>query len=111
MSLLYGLLGGIDLGVGLLFGLSPDERSQRIMLSAAGEASRGHEAWLISGGVVLWGAFPVAYSILIHAFSVPVLLMVVGLLVRGVAIALRHRVWWMLGSVAGPYLRRSRKAQ
>jgi cytochrome d ubiquinol oxidase subunit II len=89
--LLYGLLDGVHLGVGILFGLSPDERSRRVMLSAVAPVSRGQETWLISAGVVLWGAFPVVYSTLISAFYVPSLLMFAGLIMRSVAFALRHK--------------------
>jgi cytochrome d ubiquinol oxidase subunit II len=89
--LLYIVLDGVDLGIGILFGLSPDERSRRVMLSAVAPVSRGQETWLISAGVLLWGAFPVVYSILVSAFSVPSLLMFAGLILRSVSIGLRHR--------------------
>jgi cytochrome bd ubiquinol oxidase subunit II len=89
--LLYVLLDGVALGVGILCGLRPDEGSRRVMLSAVASVRRGNEAWLISAGLVLWGAFPVVYSTLISAFYVPALLMLVGLVLRGAAFRLRYQ--------------------
>ena len=56
--LLYVLLDGFDLGVGMLFGLTRDEARRRAMLSAVAPVWDGNETWLVVAGVVLWGAFP-----------------------------------------------------
>jgi len=96
--LLYVLLDGFDLGVGILFGLSPDEKSRQSMLAAVAPVWDGNETWLVSAGVVLWGAFPLVYSTLISAFYLPVLLMLAGLIMRGVAFEFRYkteRVRWI----------------
>jgi cytochrome d ubiquinol oxidase subunit II len=100
--LLYVLIDGVALGVAILCGLRPDEGSRRVMLSAVASVRRGNEAWLISAGLVLWGAFPVVFSTLTSAFYVPALLMGVGLILRGAAFRLRcqtKRILW-LGDVS-----------
>jgi cytochrome bd ubiquinol oxidase subunit II len=84
--LLYVLLDGIDLGVGILLGLGPDEKSRGVMLSAVTPVWGSNETWLISAGVVLWGAFPVVYATLVSAFYLPALLMLAGLTLRSVAL-------------------------
>ena len=87
--LLYVLLDGFDLGVGMLFGLTRDEARRRHMLAAVSPLWDGNETWLIVAGVLLWGAFSAAYSQLVSAFYVPVTLMLAGLIFRGVAFEFR----------------------
>jgi cytochrome d ubiquinol oxidase subunit II len=104
--LLYVLLDGFDLGVGMLFGLTRDETRRRHMLAAVSPLWDGNETWLIVAGVVLWGAFSQAYSLLVSAFYVPVILMLAGLIFRGVAFefrgrARRTRAIWNVGFVVG----------
>ena len=81
--LLYVLLDGFDLGVGILFGLTGNEGRRRAILSAVAPMWDGNETWLVVAGVVLWGAFPVVYATLFSAFYL--LLMLAGLILRGVA--------------------------
>src|SRR6266446_3827538 len=66
--LLYVLLDGFDLGIGILFGLTRDEARRRAMLSAVAPIWDGNETWLVVAGVVLWGAFPIVYATLFSAF-------------------------------------------
>jgi cytochrome d ubiquinol oxidase subunit II len=89
--LLYVLLDGFDLGVGILFGLTRDERARRSMMSAVAPVWDGNETWLVVNGVVLWGAFPLVYSVLFSAFYLPLLLMLAGLILRGVAFEYRSK--------------------
>jgi cytochrome d ubiquinol oxidase subunit II len=89
--LLYVLLDGFDLGVGMLFGLARDEEKRRAMLSAVAPIWDGNETWLVVTGVVLWGAFPAVYAMLLPAFYLPLLVMLAGLILRGVAFEFRHR--------------------
>ena len=89
--LLYVLLDGFDLGVGILFGLTPDEERRRVMLSTVAPIWDGNETWLVVAGVVLWGAFPVVYATLLSAFYLPLLLMLAGLILRGVAFEFRYK--------------------
>jgi len=90
-TLLYVLLDGFDLGVGILFGLTQDEARRRAMLSAVAPVWDGNETWLVVAGVVLWGAFPVVYATLFSAFYLPLLLMLAGLILRGVAFEFRYK--------------------
>jgi cytochrome d ubiquinol oxidase subunit II len=89
--LLYVLLDGFDLGVGILFGLTRDERARRSMMSAVAPVWDGNETWLVVNGVVLWGAFPLVYSVLFSALYLPLLLMLAGLILRGVAFEYRSK--------------------
>ena len=89
--LLYVLLDGLDLGVGILFGFSRDERARRSMMNAVAPVWDGNETWLVVAGVVLWAAFPLVYSVLFSAFYLPLLLMLAGLILRGVAFEYRSK--------------------
>jgi cytochrome d ubiquinol oxidase subunit II len=89
--LLYVLLDGFDLGVGILFGFTGDERRRHEMLSAVSPVWDGNETWLIVTGVILWGAFPPVYATLLSAFYLPLVLMLSGLILRGVAFEFRER--------------------
>jgi cytochrome d ubiquinol oxidase subunit II len=96
--LLYVLLDGFDLGIGMLFGLTNSEAKRRAMLSAVAPIWDGNETWLVVNGVVLWGAFPVVYATLLSAFYLPLIVMLVGLILRGVAFEFRQktqRLRWM----------------
>src|SRR5437879_8903349 len=89
--LLYVLLDGVDLGVGLLFGLATGEEGRRAMLSAVAPIWDGNETWLVVTAVILWGAFPVVYATLLSAFYLPLLVMLAGLILRGVAFEFRYK--------------------
>jgi cytochrome d ubiquinol oxidase subunit II len=89
--LLYVLLDGFDLGIGMLFGLTGDAARRDAMQSAISPIWDGNETWLIVAGVILWGAFPPVYATLLSAFYLPLLLMLAGLILRGVAFEYRHR--------------------
>jgi cytochrome d ubiquinol oxidase subunit II len=89
--LLYVLLDGFDLGVGMLFGVAHGEPRRRAMMGAVAPIWDGNETWLVVSGVILWGAFPLVYSIVMSAFYLPVLLMLAGLILRGVAFEYRHQ--------------------
>ena len=89
--LLYVLLDGFDLGVGILYGVTRDEERQRIMMGAVAPVWDGNETWLVSAGVVLWGAFPVVYATALSALYLPLLFMLAGLILRGVAFEFRAK--------------------
>jgi cytochrome d ubiquinol oxidase subunit II len=104
--LLYVLLDGFDLGVGILFGLTRDEMRRHTMLGAVAPMWDGNETWLVVAGVILWGAFPIVYATLFSAFYLPLLLMLAGLILRGVAFEYRYKTerlrWvWDAGFVGG----------
>ena len=89
--LLYVLLDGVDLGVGLLFGLAHGEARRGAMLSAVAPIWDGNETWLVITAVILWGAFPVIYASLLSAFYLPLIVMLLGLILRGVAFEFRYK--------------------
>jgi cytochrome d ubiquinol oxidase subunit II len=89
--LLYVVLDGFDLGVGMLFGVARGEPQRHAMISAVAPIWDGNETWLVVSGVILWGAFPIVYSTLMSAFYLPVLLMLAGLILRGVAFEFRRK--------------------
>jgi len=103
--LLYVLLDGFDLGIGILFGLAGNEERRRAMMSAVAPVWDGNETWLVVAGVVLWGAFPAVYATLFSAFYLPLLLMLAGLILRGVAFEYRNKTerlrWVWDGGFAG----------
>jgi cytochrome d ubiquinol oxidase subunit II len=105
-TLLYVLLDGFDLGVGILFGLTRNKTHRREMLSAVAPVWDGNETWLVVTAVVLWGAFPVVYATLLSAFYLPLLVMLAGLILRGVAFEYRYKTermrWiWDAGFAGG----------
>ncbi|MGK9233947.1 cytochrome d ubiquinol oxidase subunit II [Inquilinus limosus] len=106
--LLYVTLDGFDLGVGMLFPFAPDETGRRQMLASISPVWDGNETWLVVAAATLFGAFPLVYSILLSAFYLPLLVMLAGLILRGVAFEFRYKTerfrWvWDAGFVAGSY--------
>src|SRR5271163_413376 len=89
--LLYVLLDGFDLGIGILFGLTRSEERRLAMLGVVAPIWDGNETWLVVSGVVLWGAFPIVYATLFSAFYLPLLFMLAGLILRGVAFEFRNK--------------------
>ena len=104
--LIYVLLDGFDLGVGILFGLNRSEEQRRDMMTSIAPVWDGNETWLIVIGTVLFGAFPLVYAIFLSALYLPVSLLLVALILRGVAFEFRYKTrrgrWiWDLGFSAG----------
>lgn len=89
--LLYVLLDGFDLGIGILFPFARSPGERDVMMNTVAPVWDGNETWLVLGGGGLLAAFPLAYSVLMPAFYLPVLLMLAGLIVRGVAFEFRFR--------------------
>jgi len=89
--LLYVLLDGFDLGVGMLFGLTSNETRRRAMLGAVAPIWDGNETWLVVTAVILWGAFPAAYATLLPAFYLPLLVML-ALAWLGSYLSLKDRI-------------------
>ena len=104
--LLYVLLDGFDLGIGILFGLTRDQARRHAMWGAVAPIWDGNETWLVVTAVILWGAFPAVYALLLSAFYLPLVLMLCGLILRGVAFEFRYKAerirWiWDFGFFAG----------
>jgi cytochrome bd ubiquinol oxidase subunit II len=89
--LAYVILDGFDLGVGILFptGSSTSERDQ--MMNSVAPVWDGNETWLVLGGGGLMAAFPMAYAIVLPALYAPIIAMLIGLAMRGVAFEFRWR--------------------
>ena len=104
-TLLYVLLDGFDLGVGIISGAAGSPARRNAMMGAIAPVWDGNETWLVVTGVVLWGAFPIVYATLLSAFYLPLVLMLAGLILRGVAFEFRHRTerwrWLWDASFAG----------
>jgi len=107
--LLYVLLDGFDLGVGILFGFTRDEPERRRMLAAISPVWDGNETWLVLTAATLFGAFSRAYAALLSAFYLPMIFLLGALILRGVAFEFRYKTervrWlWDLGFVGGSTL-------
>jgi cytochrome d ubiquinol oxidase subunit II len=89
--LLYVLLDGFDLGVGILFPFAPSDKCRNRMMNSIAPFWDGNETWLVLGGGGLFAAFPLAYAILMPAFYMPIILMLLGLILRGVAFEFRFK--------------------
>ncbi|KGV84101.1 cytochrome oxidase subunit II family protein [Burkholderia pseudomallei MSHR3960] len=87
--LMYVLLDGFDLGVGMLFFFHRDEAERDRMIASVSPVWDFNETWLVLGGTLLLAAFPGAFSVVVPAVYFPVLAMLLGLLFRGVAFEFR----------------------
>lgn len=87
--LMYVLLDGFDLGVGILFPFAATPQERDTMMDTVAPVWDGNETWLVLGGGGLFAAFPAAYGALMPALYIPVLLMLLALILRGVAFEFR----------------------
>src|SRR5690242_7726313 len=86
---IYVVLDGFDLGVGILFPFAKDAKERDQMQAAIAPVWDGNETWLVLGGGGLFAAFPKAYAALMPALYVPIILMLIALIFRGVAFEFR----------------------
>ncbi|WP_017911985.1 cytochrome d ubiquinol oxidase subunit II, partial [Xanthomonas sp. SHU 166] len=89
--LMYVLLDGFVLGLGILAPFAEDEDQLDLMMNTAAPIWDGNETWLVLGGAGLLAAFPKAYAIVLSALYLPVLLMLIALVFRGVAFEFRFK--------------------
>ncbi|MBQ1542977.1 cytochrome d ubiquinol oxidase subunit II [Caulobacter sp. CCUG 60055] len=87
--LLYVLLDGFDLGVGILFPLARSPADRDVMMNSIAPVWDGNETWLVLGGGGLFAAFPLAYAVIMPALYLPVYMMLGALILRGVAFEFR----------------------
>lgn len=87
--ILYVILDGFDLGIGILFPWFRDPTSRTTMINSIAPVWDGNETWLVFGGATLYGAFPLAYSTLLPALYMPIMVMLGALVFRGVAFEFR----------------------
>ena len=88
---MYVLLDGFDLGVGMLFLTHPDKGARDTMMTAVAPYWDGNETWLVIGGAGLLAAFPRAYGIILPAAYLPMTVMLIALIFRGVAFEFRFK--------------------
>lgn len=86
--LIYVILDGYDLGVGMLLPFA-DEQEKDIMIASIGPFWDANETWIVLGVGVLLIAFPAAHGIILTALYIPVTIMLFGLILRGVAFDFR----------------------
>lgn len=89
--MMYVVMDGFDLGIGMLYPFFKDEGDRDVMMNTVAPVWDGNETWLVLGGAALFGAFPVAYSAVLSALYLPLVLMLVGLIFRGVAFEFRFK--------------------
>ena len=89
--LVYVVLDGFDLGIGVLFGTTGNETYRRQMMASVAPVWDGNETWLLVVGAGLFGAFPVVYAIFLSALYLPVILLLIALIFRGVAFEFRYK--------------------
>ena len=86
---LYVVLDGFDLGLGILFPVMPAEDDRDVMMNTVAPFWDGNETWLVLGGGGLFVAFPKAYAIIMPAVYLPLIIMLLALVFRGVAFEFR----------------------
>ncbi|MGF6394041.1 cytochrome d ubiquinol oxidase subunit II [Pseudomonas plecoglossicida] len=89
--MMYVVMDGFDLGIGMLFPFVKGEQDRDVMMNTVAPVWDGNETWLILGGAGLFGAFPMAYSVVLEALYLPLILMLIGLIFRGVAFEFRFK--------------------
>jgi cytochrome d ubiquinol oxidase subunit II len=112
----YFVLEGFDFGVGMLLPvLAREERERRVLINTIGPVWDGNEVWVITAGGATFAAFPEWYATLFSGFYLPLLLILLALIVRGVAFEFRHQRpdrswqgWWdraiIIGSLVPAFL-------
>ena len=112
-TLMYIVMDGFDLGIGILFPFVRETEDRDVMVNSVAPVWDGNETWLVLGGASLFGAFPLAYAVIIDALTIPLTFMLIGLIFRGVAFEFRfqatpsHRPFWdrafMVGSIVATF--------
>ncbi len=88
----YFILEGFDFGAGILLPfIGRNDRERRLVINALGPHWDGNEVWLVVAGGATFAAFPLWYSALFSGFYLPLLLILLGLIVRGVAFEFRSK--------------------
>ena len=89
--MMYVVMDGFDLGIGILFPFIKGDSDRDVMMNTVAPVWDGNETWLVLGGAALFGAFPLAYSVVLSALYLPLMLMLMGLIFRGVAFEFRFK--------------------
>ncbi|HEX7816669.1 cytochrome d ubiquinol oxidase subunit II [Dyella sp.] len=89
--MMYVIMDGFDLGIGMLLPLIRNREDRDRMVNTVAPVWDGNETWLVMGGAGLLAAFPTAYAILLSALYFPLIFMLIGLILRGVAFEFRFK--------------------
>lgn len=89
--MMYVVMDGFDLGIGIMFPFVSDRVDRDVMMNTVAPVWDGNETWLVLGGAALFGAFPLAYGVVLSALYVPLMLMLLALIFRGVAFEFRFK--------------------
>ncbi|MBF7143007.1 MULTISPECIES: cytochrome d ubiquinol oxidase subunit II [Pseudomonas] len=89
--MMYVVMDGFDLGIGILFPFTPKNQDRDVMMNTVAPVWDGNETWLVLGGAGLFAAFPLAYAVVLSALYIPLILMLIGLIFRGVAFEFRFK--------------------
>jgi cytochrome d ubiquinol oxidase subunit II len=89
--MMYVVMDGFDLGLGILYPFFPEKDDRDVMMNTVAPVWDGNETWLVLGGAGLLAAFPLAYSVVLSAFYLPLIFMLIGLIFRGVAFEFRFK--------------------
>jgi len=89
--LTYVILDGFDLGLGILFPLAKSHGERDLMMNSVAPVWDGNETWLVLGGGGLFAVFPLAYAVIMPALYMPIMLMLLALVFRGVSFEYRWR--------------------
>ncbi|SHF84659.1 cytochrome d ubiquinol oxidase subunit II [Vibrio gazogenes] len=106
-TLMYIVMDGFDLGIGILMPFVNNKKHKDVMVNSVAPVWDGNETWIVLGGAALFGAFPLAYSVIIEALTIPLTLMLIALIFRGVAFEFRfkavanHLQFWDLSFMVG----------
>lgn len=105
--MMYVVMDGFDLGIGILFPLIPGKEDRDVMMNTVAPVWDGNETWLVLGGAGLLAAFPLAYSVILTALYLPLIFMLIALVFRGVAFEFRFKAkdrsrhWWDKAFIGG----------
>ncbi|MFA7440415.1 MAG: cytochrome d ubiquinol oxidase subunit II [Sphingomonadaceae bacterium] len=108
--MMYVIMDGFDLGIGILFPFVPDRADRDVMVNTVAPVWDGNETWLVLGGAGLMAAFPLAYSVILTALYLPLAAMLIGLILRGVSFEFRfkadeaHKPFWDRAFMWGSYV-------
>jgi len=110
--IMYVILDGFDLGIGILFPFTSNESERDKMMNSVAPIWDGNETWLVFGGAMLYGAFPRVYGLLLPILYMPLMLMLIALIFRGVSFEFRFKAdkskpFWnwafSIGSIAAAF--------
>ncbi len=89
--MMYVILDGFDLGIGILFPFTHTEEERDQMMNSVAPIWDGNETWLVFGGAMLYGAFPAVYGQILPLLYMPIMMMLIALIFRGVSFEFRFK--------------------